>query len=108
MKKKKRKYRTKALSALLVLLIFAAIWLLLSAIWAFTTWSNLQMEEIVYELTAPLTGTGNDMITGYKLRCMLPAGIAALLSALFSSVCGKSTFNKKMAAIGVISALAPI
>lgn len=108
MKKKKRKYRTKALSALLVLLIFAAIWLLLSAIWAFTTWSNLQMEEIVYELTAPLTGTGNDMITGYKLRCMLPAGIAALLSAVVLFRLRKKHFYKKMAAIGVISALALI
>lgn len=52
-----------------------------TALWAFTMWSNLKMEEIVYELSTPLEGTGDNMVLSFLLRCVLPMAVvtAALI-----------------------------
>ncbi len=57
---------------------------LFSARWAFGTWADLKMEEIIFELQAPLEGTGNGMIGEYLLSAVLPAALilAAVLIAL--------------------------
>ena len=66
--------RFKALKiTLTALLLFLAVLLPLSVHWALSQFANLKMDEIVYELSAPLAGTGNGMIGDYLLRCLLPA-----------------------------------
>ena len=56
---------------------------LATVIWAFTLWSNLKMEEIVFELSQPLAGTGDSMIQSFVLRCILPMiAVAALVILL--------------------------
>lgn len=40
--------------------------------WAFTTWGDIDMDEIVFHLQNPLEGTGNDMIGDFLLKAALP------------------------------------
>ena len=65
-----------------VLCVFSTL-LFFSARWAFSTWADLKMAEVVFELKAPLTGTGNGMIGQYILRCVLPSVLVLLLLILF-------------------------
>ena len=64
-----------------MLYILAAFSILLafSLKWALDTWPDLRMEEIIYELQAPLEGTGNGMIGQYMLHAALPACVIFLL-----------------------------
>lgn len=66
-----------------VLLLALAVFLITTARWAFTMWSNLKLEEIIFELTTPLQGTGSDIIRAFLLQCVLPAVIAAVCMTLF-------------------------
>ena len=61
---------------IILLYLLAAFSLLLafSAHWALTNWADLKMDELIFELQAPLAGTGNGMIGDYLLKCALPAG----------------------------------
>lgn len=40
--------------------------------WAFTTWGDIDMDEIVFHLQNPLEGTGNGMIGDFLLKAALP------------------------------------
>lgn len=66
-------------SILLVLIFFLAAWLGSTAVWAFTNWNTLTIEEIVFELTQPLTGTGNNIIGKYFLKCVAPAAAGSIV-----------------------------
>ncbi len=59
---------------LLYLLAAFSLLLAFSAHWALTNWADLKMDELIFELQAPLAGTGNGMIGDYLLKCALPAG----------------------------------
>ena len=56
-----------------------------SIIWCLNTWQRLSMDELIYELSAPLKGTGSDMITQFFLKCIIPtlAVTAILIVASF-------------------------
>ena len=64
------------LSILLGVFVFAAVLALTACIWTLSQWGGLTMEEIVYELTAPLEGTGNGMIEDFVLKCAVPSVLA--------------------------------
>lgn len=61
------------------LLIFGSLLLAFLARWAFTTWSRLTMEEIIYELSSPLEGTGSNIIQSVFYFVLFPAVAAAIL-----------------------------
>ena len=44
-----------------------------SALWGLTTWGDLDVDEILFQLSAPLEGTGNGMILDYVLKGLVPA-----------------------------------
>lgn len=68
---------------LLVFFAFLSVLIGLSVRWCFSTWQRLTMEELVYTLTAPITGTGQGMIGEYLLKCLAPAIVAGLLTIVF-------------------------
>lgn len=68
-----------AARAALALLTGIAVWLAAMAVWEARNWSDLKMEEIVYQLTV-LEGVGNNMVEEYLLSCVVP-GVAAALAA---------------------------
>ena len=41
--------------------------------WAFTTWGDIDMDEIVFHLQQPIEGTGGGLIGDYLLKGLLPA-----------------------------------
>ena len=91
---------------LLLVLLFLGSLLIFSAGWAFRTWPELKMEEMIFELQAPLTGTGNGMIRDYVLSAGLPA--AAVLAAgivLFIFLSRKSRTVTARVIIGSVGAV---
>ena len=54
------------------ILVFLVALIGFSSRWAFTTWGDLDMDEIVFHLQQPLEGTGNGMIGDYLLKGLLP------------------------------------
>ena len=70
------------LGIFLAAFIFLGVLAALAAAWTLRQWGGLTMEEIVYELTAPLEGTGNGMIEDFILKCLVPA-LAALVASCF-------------------------
>jgi len=49
-----------------------ALWVF-AVIWVFRTWQNLKIEELLYELSAPLKGTGSEMIASGVCNILIPA-----------------------------------
>ena len=43
-----------------------------SALWGLTTWGDLDVNEVIFQLSTPLEGTGNGMIGQYILKGILP------------------------------------
>ncbi|MDO4619768.1 MAG: sulfatase-like hydrolase/transferase [Lachnospiraceae bacterium] len=78
----KKKNGGRAVSILLPIFSFLAVLLWRSYDWVQSQWSELTMDEIIFELTAPLEGTGNNMIEDYMLRALLPALLFAALVIL--------------------------
>ena len=56
----------------LLLVAFASL-LTFTVKWAFSFWANLTMDEIVYHLTSPLEGTGDDIMMKFYMYAMAPA-----------------------------------
>ena len=70
------------LEAFLVILISVfSVLLGFSVTWMFKTWKYLTMDELVYQLNAPITGTNEDMILDYINFC-IPGTLIFLVLAL--------------------------
>ncbi|MBO4458926.1 MAG: sulfatase-like hydrolase/transferase [Butyrivibrio sp.] len=50
-----------------------------SVVWCMNTWRRLSMDELVYELSAPLKGTGSDMMLRFLVKCLLPTVVIAVI-----------------------------
>ena len=61
----------------LVCVAFAAL-LSFTLKWALSFWANLTMEEIVYHLTSPLEGTGDDIMMKFYMSALIPAIIVLI------------------------------
>ena len=70
------------IAVLLAAFVCAGVLAACAATWTLRQWGGLTMEEIVYELGAPLEGTGNGMIESFILKCVVPA-LASLAAACF-------------------------
>ncbi len=67
-----------------ILLFFSFIFSLLgfSIIWCLDTWERLSTDELIFELTQPLQGTGSDMLVNFAVRCFVPAALLTVLITL--------------------------
>ena len=70
---KKKKIITVALCVLNSLFVFASLLIALFVRWGFATWGDLDIDEIIFQLQAPLDGTDNSIIISYLLKGLLPA-----------------------------------
>ena len=56
------------------------IWFIsLGIIWALRTWKHLKIEELIYELSAPLSGTGNVLLAQFFLNVICPLLLIVIL-----------------------------
>lgn len=90
---------------LFVLFAFIAVLVTTSEMWAFSNWSNLEMSEIIFQLTSPLTGTGNNMIGNYMLRCLVPSIIAAAAAVVLLILIRNRHHYRAVAITGFVAAL---
>ena len=98
MKHKKQKKTKKAgrilLAVFAVLIGTLGVLLFTSERWMRKTWPNLSMEELVYQLKAPIAGTSHDLLMRYmciktsmdSVRCNRtnPAFIGTIFSTFMS------------------------
>ena len=84
-KKNEKKAGRRALAVFLPVLTFLTVLTGCAVVWTLSQWGGLTMDEIIYELGAPLEGTGNGMIESFLLRCVLPT-VLATASVIFAVV----------------------
>ncbi len=84
-----------------ILMIFIAFLLLLAggilvflAKWVFTTWNGLRMDEIIFQLKAPLEGTGDGIIMNGVLSSLIPALILTAAAAIVYMLAKKRGFGR--------------
>ena len=70
-------------AAAAALLLLAGWILVFLARWVFSTWAGLRMDELIFQLKAPIEGTGDGIVMKGVLSSILPA---AALTALFIAV----------------------
>ncbi len=92
-------------SILFPLFAFIAVLIIGSERWAFSNWSNLEMSEIIFQLTSPLTGTGNNMIGDYLLKGFLPAIIVLAAIIILLVLFRKKRHYREIAVTGFVAAL---
>lgn len=97
---KKAKRRKKAWAivsnvffSIYTLIVFVLILLYESVIWGLNKWQNLTIEEMIYTLKSPLTGTGQGFVGEYIKKALVPAVIITL--ALIIAVIIIRHFKKK-------------
>lgn len=65
------------------LLLFAGWILVFLARWVFSTWAGLRMDELIFQLKAPIEGTGDGIVMKGVLSSILPAiGLTCLFFAI--------------------------
>ena len=73
-----RKFFVTVGKVLLFLLLFLFILLCLTYFWTIRNWADLTVDEIIFQLTAPLTGTGSGILAGFFLTSLIPAVLLTL------------------------------
>ena len=84
------------------LLISLAVLLIFSYRWMMTAWADMSIDELLFQLSQPLQGTGGGMIGKYIINAVVPAVIAAVI---FGFVMVR--FRKKRA-VKIIFAVLPV
>jgi phosphoglycerol transferase len=87
-----KKYLKLAGQAGVYVLILAGTLLSTGIVWMLNTWQNLNIDEMLYHMRAPKTGTDGEIITGFLTGCVLPA-VAVTAVAVFLTLIWK---KKKM------------
>ena len=72
-----RKILTGVAAVLSVFFITVSVLLATSITWMFKTWNHLTMDELMYQLRAPMDGTNRNMIMDYIWSC-IPLTVAVL------------------------------
>lgn len=93
---------------LFALLAGVAVWLVATALWEHANWSDLKMDEVVYELNTSLAGTGNNMIQTYLLTCVLPGAAAAAVAAVVLNLFKTPATWRKVARWGSLVCLVAV
>lgn len=95
MKRNKRKKVGRIVLTILAVLIgTVGVLLFSSERWMRKTWPNLNMEELVYQLKAPIAGTSHDLLMSYVWSCAVVTGIVLVLLILVNIMLRKKSKAK--------------
>lgn len=87
-----------------VLIGALAMLLWCSALWMFHTWPNLNMDELMYQLNAPMEGTNLSMVMEYINYCVPAVVIAMMLIILvLLSARKKEGYHKLVVGLVILS-----
>ena len=81
--------------------IFLSLLIATTVAWVFRTWNGLTMEEMVFHIQAPTTGTDSGIISGFILTCPLISIVLTLVILLLHKRLGKI---KDIAVLGLLVA----
>ena len=85
------------------LLFFAGCTLVFLVRWVFATWNGLQIEEMIFQLKAPLEGTGDGIILKGVLSSLLPAAaLTGLVCLIYFFALQKGRGSKVLFWSGVL------
>jgi len=98
----RKKKRRTAVYVLTGVLLSAASLFGFVALWGLTTWGDLDLDEIIFQLQAPLQGTGNGMILDCILKGVLPA---VLLSLAYIILMWRVKYSRIRTAIAICAAV---
>ena len=103
MKTKKMSKKDIALIILAGLLLLAG-WILVFLVrWVFSTWNGLQIEEMIFQLKAPLEGTGDGIILKGVLSSLLPAfALTGLTALIYAYAAGRGNGGKVLLLSGIL------
>lgn len=76
---------------LVIMAFFAATFLLFTTQWILSTWKSLTIDEIIFHIKMPITGTSKDTIIGY----CIPYGLFIILLSVFFILALLLTKSKK-------------
>ena len=103
----KNKKITAALIGTMILSI--AAWILaFLAIWAFRTWRGLRMDEMMFQLRAPLEGTGDGIIIRGVLESVLPALLLTVLTGVLYYIERKRNREKTVLLCSAVTSVAAV
>lgn len=103
--RKLKKFLIYSGSVLSVLLFTLASLLFFSVEWMFDTWQHLRMEELIYHLKAPLSGTNGEMIEDYLSVCAVPTVLICIfVIILLIGYRKKRIYNVLLCTIVAVSA----
>ena len=103
----KNKKITAALIGTMILSI--AAWILaFLAIWAFRTWRGLRMDEMMFQLRAPLEGTGDGIIIRGVLESVLPALLLTVLTGVLYYIERKRNREKTVLLCSAVPSVAAV
>lgn len=105
MEEKKDKSIGIGKTILCTLVCFISFWAALSAYWGVSRFANLTLDEMVYELSAPLTGTGGGLLDSYAKWCVAPAVALAVVVFIVLMLVRKGKAGKFMHRLSVICAV---
>jgi phosphoglycerol transferase len=77
-----------------------------SAAWMFDTWQHLSMEELLYQLNAPIEGTNMEMIEDYVISCV-PTDVLVLALMLILLIAARKKGYKKVVG-GILASTAAV
>ncbi len=103
--KKKRKILIRIGTVLAVFMATLSVLVHFSKNWVFSTWNGLKMDEVIFHMKAPLTGTGAGMIEDYIRTGVVPAVITLAVSVLIFVILRKrrKIYVPVMSAVLIVS-----
>lgn len=102
---KKRETFQNTLKTIIVVLFSMLVTILCTSIaWMFDTWQHLSMEELLYQLTAPIEGTNMEMIEDYMISC-IPIDVLVFCAILILLVVSRKKSYGRMLG-GILTAVA--
>ena len=87
---------------LFIILVFLASALFGGSIWVISQFGNLTFDEILFELSAPLSGTGNGMIGDFIFKCI----VIPILVTVITVISVRALERKKKKAVYRLGAMA--
>ena len=98
---KQKKILRKVKVILQYVFIFLSLLIATTVAWVFRTWKGLTMEEVVFQIQAPTTGTDSGIISSFILTCPLISIVLTLVILLLHKRLGKI---KDIAVLGLMVA----
>lgn len=100
--------KTRILKTIFNILLILSILFSTSVSWMLNTWKHLHLEELIYEITAPLKGTGRGVIISFIQGSIVPASLLTITLIAVLSFLRKNGKTKMAAFIHAAGIILPM